>query len=132
MNLTRDKVMLQWYCAQRIKLDWNHCKVKVNKFWCYSLVWGFFSFSHDAYTFIFLVTSFFLHIFFNPPADTSAHVPEAPPSLLCGHQSYCAQLQSLLFASAHFTSEIEFSKLVHSKLHLYKQLPCRISICHMY
>lgn len=60
MNLTRDKVMLQWYCAQRIKLDWNHCKVKVNKFWCYSLVrFFFFPFSHDTYTFIFLVTSFF-------------------------------------------------------------------------
>lgn len=74
---------------------------------------------------------FFLHIFFNPPADTSAHVPEAPPSLLCGHQSYCTQLQSLLFASVHFTSEIEFSKLVHSKLHLCKLLSCRISISHV-
>lgn len=56
-SLTRDKVMLQWDCAQRIKLDWIHCKVKVNKFRCYSLVRvsSFFS-SHDAYTFIFLLT----------------------------------------------------------------------------
>ena len=63
--------------------------------------------SQGAYTFIFPVT-LSLHIFFNPPADTSAHVPEAPHSLLCGHQSYRAQLQGLLLPRLIFHQKLSF------------------------
>lgn len=73
--------------------------------------------SQGAYTFIFSLT-LSLHIFFNPPADTGAHLPEALHSLHCGHQSCrTANFRGLAFlffppSQLIFPSEIEFSKRV--------------------
>ena len=106
-SLTRGRVMPQWHCMQRDKIRLNPLEVQGEEKKKKPLMlfpgegFHFCVSSQGAYTFIFPAT-LSVHIFFNPPADTSAHVPGAPRSLLCGHQSYSAQLRGLAFSSTHF------------------------------
>lgn len=94
-------------------------------------VFFFSSFSHDTYTFIFLVTSFFCIFSLIPLLIQVLMSQRLLLASSVGINLTVPNFRVCFFASVHFTSEIEFSKLVHSKLHLCKLLSCRISISHV-
>lgn len=84
--------------SKGIKLDSIHWgfKVKIYLMFFPGESFSFLCSLQGAHTFIFPPT-LSLHISFNPPADTGAHLPEALRSLHCGHQSCQTQLRGFFF-----------------------------------